>query len=235
LPDTIARQLRNFASSNVMCGDGEYHWGFTLAEKELAEREIGRRFGFGNFLHLDEDLPLIAELGEDPKREGLLLTPQRVSEALRYFTRGYEVDFENVVADAIFEEKQEEMVLLKDIDFYSICEHHLVPFFGKCHIAYLPDDRIIGLSKLARVVDMYARRLQVQERMTRQIAHAIERYLNPHGVAVVIEAQHLCMMMRGVEKQNSIATTSTMLGKFKENATTRMEFFSLLANLRPAY
>jgi GTP cyclohydrolase I len=167
---------------------------------------------------------LLAELGEDPKRDGL-----------RYFTQGYGVDVDEIVSDAIFEEKQEEMVLLKDIDFYSLCEHHLVPFFGKCHIAYVPDNRIIGLSKLARVVDVYARRLQVQERMTREIAHAIDRHLKPHGVAVVIEAQHLCMMMRGVEKQNSIATTSTMLGEFKENAATRMEFFSLLGGLRKAY
>ncbi len=178
---------------------------------------------------------LLAELGENPKREGLLATPRRVSEALRYFTQGYGVDVDEIVSDAIFEEKQEEMVLLKDIDFYSLCEHHLVPFFGKCHIAYVPDNRIIGLSKLARVVDVFARRLQVQERMTREIAHAIDRHLKPHGVAVVIEAQHLCMMMRGVEKQNSIATTSTMLGEFKENAATRMEFLSLLGGMRKAY
>lgn len=178
---------------------------------------------------------LLAELGEDPTREGLLSTPRRVSEAFRYFTEGYGVDIDEIVSDAIFEEKQEEMVLLKDIDFYSLCEHHLVPFFGKCHIAYIPDNRIIGLSKLARVVDVFARRLQVQERMTREIAHAIHRHLKPHGIAVVIEAQHLCMMMRGVEKQNSIATTSTMLGEFKDNAATRMEFFSLLGGLRKAY
>jgi GTP cyclohydrolase I len=124
------------------------------------------------------------------------------------------------------------MVVLRDIDFYSLCEHHLVPFFGKCHIAYLPKNRIIGLSKLARIVDVFARRLQVQERMTREIAHAIDDHLEPHGVAVVIEAQHLCMMMRGVEKQNSLASTSTMLGAFKENAATRMEFLSLLGNVR---
>jgi GTP cyclohydrolase I len=178
---------------------------------------------------------LLAELGEDPNREGLQLTPARVSEALRYFTHGYKVDIDEVIADAIFKEDHEEMILLKDIDFYSLCEHHLVPFFGKCHIAYLPKERIIGLSKMARVVDVFARRLQVQERMTREIAHAIDRHLKPEGVAVVIEAQHLCMMMRGVEKQNSIATTSTMLGAFKENAATRMEFFSLLGSLRKAY
>jgi len=178
---------------------------------------------------------LLVELGEDPEREGLLSTPKRVSEALRYFTQGYNIDVEEIVAGSIFEEKQEEMVVLKDIDFYSLCEHHLVPFFGKCHIAYIPDNRIIGLSKLARVVDVFARRLQVQERMTREIAEAIEHHLRPQGVGVVIEAQHLCMMMRGVEKQNSIATTSAMLGAFRENAATRMEFFSLLGGLKKAY
>ena len=178
---------------------------------------------------------LLVELGEDPEREGLLSTPKRVSEALRYFTQGYHIDVEEIVAGSIFEEKQEEMVVLKDIDFYSLCEHHLVPFFGKCHIAYIPDNRIIGLSKLARVVDIFARRLQVQERMTREIAEAIEHHLRPQGVGVVIEAQHLCMMMRGVEKQNSIATTSAMLGAFRENAATRMEFFSLLGGLKKAY
>lgn len=171
---------------------------------------------------------LLAAIGENPEREGLLRTPERVSEALQYFTQGYHVDVDEIIADAVFKERQEEMVVLKDVDFYSLCEHHLVPFFGKCHIAYLPDDRIVGLSKLARVVDVYARRLQVQERMTREIAHAIDRHLKPHGVAVVIEAQHLCMMMRGVEKQNSVATTSTMLGAFKEDPASRTEFFSLL-------
>lgn len=178
---------------------------------------------------------LLKEIGEDPDREGLLKTPARVSEALKYFTQGYGIDIDAVISEAIFSEEQEEMVVLKDIDFYSLCEHHLVPFFGKCHIAYLPQHRIVGLSKLARVVDAFARRLQVQERMTREIAQAIERHLKPHGVAVVIEAQHLCMMMRGVEKQNSLATTSTMLGAFKQNPATRTEFFSLLGNLRKAY
>jgi GTP cyclohydrolase I len=177
---------------------------------------------------------LLAELGEDPEREGLLSTPKRVSEALRYFTQGYHIDVEEIVAGSIFAERQEEMVVLKDIDFFSLCEHHLVPFFGKCHIAYITD-RIIGLSKLARIVDVFARRLQVQERMTREIAEAIEHHLRPQGVGVVIEAQHLCMMMRGVEKQNSIATTSAMLGAFRENAATRMEFFSLLGGLKKAY
>lgn len=171
---------------------------------------------------------LLEELGEDPKREGLLSTPRRVSEAFRYFTQGYRLDVDEIMREAVFEEKQEETVLLKDVDFYSLCEHHLVPFFGRCHIAYVPDGRIIGLSKLARVVDVFARRLQVQERMTREIAHAIERYLKPRGVAVVIEAQHLCMMMRGVEKHNAVATTSALLGRFKDDAAARMEFYSLL-------
>lgn len=173
---------------------------------------------------------ILAEIGEDPNREGLLQTPSRVSEALAYFTQGYHINIDEIISDAVFDEEQEEMVVLKNIDFYSLCEHHLVPFFGKCHIAYLPKNRIVGLSKLARTVDVYARRLQVQERMTREIAHAIERNLRPHGVAVVIEAQHLCMMMRGVEKQNSLAMTSTMLGVFKEDAAARMEYFSLLGN-----
>lgn len=178
---------------------------------------------------------LLRELGEDPEREGLKLTPGRVSEAYRFFTEGYRVDIDEVISNAVFKEDQEEMVLLRDIDFYSLCEHHLVPFFGKCHIAYLPKKRIIGLSKLARVVDVFARRLQVQERMTREIAEAIWRHLEPHGVAVVIEAQHLCMMMRGVAKQNSLATTSAMLGAFKENPATRTEFFGLIGHARAPY
>ena len=176
---------------------------------------------------------MLDEIGEDAGREGLLSTPSRVSEALKYFTQGYQIDIDAVISGAIFNEEQEEMVLLKDVDFYSLCEHHLVPFFGKCHIAYIPNGSIIGLSKLARVVDIFARRLQVQERMTREIANAINRHLKPQGVAVVIEAQHLCMMMRGVEKQNSIATTSTMLGAFKDNPATRSEFYSLVGSRRP--
>jgi GTP cyclohydrolase I len=174
---------------------------------------------------------LLIDIGEDPQREGLRDTPARVSEALAYFTRGYRQDVDEIIAGAIFEVKQEEMVVLKNIDFYSLCEHHMVPFFGMCHIAYLPKDRIIGLSKLAKIVEVFSRRLQVQERMTREIAEAIERHLDPYGVAVVIEAQHLCMMMRGVEKQNSIATTSAMLGTFKENAASRMEFLNLLGKI----
>jgi len=172
---------------------------------------------------------LLTELGEDPDREGLTDTPDRVARAYRYFTTGYQTNVEEVIANAVFKEPQEEMVVLKDIDFYSLCEHHMVPFLGKCHIAYIPKDHIIGLSKLARIVEVFARRLQVQERMTRQIAYSIQKHLKPYGVAVVIEAQHLCMMMRGVEKQNSIATTSTMLGSFKDNQASRMEFLSLIS------
>jgi GTP cyclohydrolase I len=166
---------------------------------------------------------LLRELGDDPDREGLKLTPGRVSAAYKFFTKGYSIDIDEIMAGAVFEEEHEEMVLLRDIDFYSICEHHLVPFFGKCHIAYLPKDRIIGLSKMARIVDVFARRLQVQERMTREIAEALGRHLDPHGVAVVIEAQHLCMMMRGVEKQN------------KNDPATRMEFFGLIGHVRQTY
>ncbi|MFH1756037.1 MAG: GTP cyclohydrolase I FolE [Candidatus Latescibacterota bacterium] len=172
---------------------------------------------------------MLTELGEDPTREGLVDTPKRVSCAYKYLTKGYQSSVEEVIAGAVFKEPQEEMVVLKDIDFYSLCEHHMVPFFGKCHIAYLPKEHIIGLSKLARIVEVFARRLQVQERMTRQIAYSIKKHLQPHGVAVVIEAKHLCMMMRGVEKQNSIATTSTMLGTFKENHASRTEFLSLIS------
>lgn len=174
---------------------------------------------------------LLERLGEDPDREGLRDTPARVSRAFEYFTRGYRKEVGDVIAGAVFEDSIEEMIVVKDIDFYSLCEHHLVPFFGKCHIAYLPKRRIVGLSKLARIVEVYARRLQVQERMTRQIADAIEEHLDPQGVAVVVDAQHLCMMMRGVEKQNSIARTSAMLGAFRDNPASRMEFFSLLGKL----
>ena len=177
---------------------------------------------------------MLLQLGENPDREGLIETPQRVSRALLYFTRGYQMTIDDVVAGAVFKEHQEEMVVLKDIDFYSLCEHHMVPFFGKCHIAYLPKEHIIGLSKLPRIVEVFARRLQVQERMTREIAYAINDHLDPHGVAVVIEAQHLCMMMRGVEKQNCLATTSTMLGEFKSNQASRMEFLSFIRHITAA-
>jgi GTP cyclohydrolase I len=166
-------------------------------------------------------------LGEDPDREGLLRTPQRVANSLTWLTRGYSMNVEDVVGDAVFEEKHESMVMVRDIEVYSMCEHHMLPFFGKAHIAYIPDDRIVGLSKLPRIVDVFARRLQVQERLTEEIAGAIERVLAPRGVGVVIEAYHLCMMMRGVEKQNSKTITSAVRGIFRDDGRTRDEFLRL--------
>jgi GTP cyclohydrolase IA len=171
---------------------------------------------------------LLAELGEDPTREGLLNTPKRVEQALKFLTKGYEMDVDEVLNDALFSVEYSEMVIVKDIDFYSLCEHHILPFFGKCHVAYIPRNKVIGLSKIPRLVEIYARRLQIQERMTSQIADTIREKINPLGVAVVVEATHLCMAMRGVEKQNSFAVTSAMLGAFRDNARTRMEFLELL-------
>jgi GTP cyclohydrolase I len=171
---------------------------------------------------------LLTELGEDPDREGLLRTPLRVEKALKFLTSGYQADIAQVLNDALFTVDYSEMVIVRDIDFYSLCEHHLLPFFGKCHIAYLPNKRVIGLSKIPRIVDVFARRLQIQERMTNQIAETIKQAIEPHGVAVVCEGTHLCMSMRGVEKQNSYAVTSAMLGGFRDNSRTRMEFLELI-------
>jgi len=171
---------------------------------------------------------LLTLVGEDPRREGLLRTPQRVADSLRFLTSGYEQSVEEVVNGAVFAEPYSEMVLVKDIEVYSLCEHHMLPFFGKAHVAYVPDGRIVGLSKLPRIVDVFARRLQVQERLTTQIAEAIEGVLQPLGVAVVIEAAHLCMMMRGIQKQNSHTVTSTMRGVFMSDERTRAEFTDLL-------
>jgi GTP cyclohydrolase I len=171
---------------------------------------------------------LLVELGEDPTREGLLRTPLRVEKALKFLTSGYHADIDEVLNDALFTVDYSEMVIVKDIDFYSLCEHHLLPFFGKCHVAYIPQQRVIGLSKIPRIVDVFARRLQVQERMTNQIAETILEKTDPLGVAVVCEGTHLCMSMRGVEKQNSFAVTSAMLGVFRDNARTRMEFLELI-------
>jgi len=171
---------------------------------------------------------LLAELGEDPDREGLKRTPLRVEKAMRFLTSGYQADIDTVLNDALFTVDYNEMVIVKDIDFYSLCEHHLLPFFGKCHVAYIPRNRVIGLSKIPRLVDVFARRLQIQERMTNQIAQTILEKIEPRGVAVVCEGTHLCMSMRGVEKQNSLAVTSAMFGVFRDNARTRMEFLELI-------
>jgi len=171
---------------------------------------------------------LLAELGEDPTREGLRDTPKRVEKAYRFLTNGYHADIDEVLNNALFTVDYSEMVIVKDIDFYSLCEHHLLPFFGKCHVAYLPTTKVIGLSKIPRIVDVFARRLQVQERLTNQIAGTIREKIAPLGVAVVMEATHLCMSMRGVEKQNSFAVTSAMLGAFRDNSRTRMEFLELI-------
>jgi GTP cyclohydrolase I len=170
---------------------------------------------------------ILYEIGEDPTREGLLRTPHRVAKAMKFLTGGYEQDIAAVLNGAIFDDKYDEMVIVRNIDFSSLCEHHLLPFFGRVHLAYIPNGKIVGLSKLPRIVDVFARRLQVQERLTRQIADAIFDYLNPAGVGVIIEACHLCMMMRGVQKQNATATTSAMLGVFKDDRKTRQEFLHL--------
>jgi GTP cyclohydrolase I len=170
---------------------------------------------------------MIRGLGEDVGREGLLKTPERVEAAMKFLTRGYAQTVEEVIGDAIFEEAHEDMILVRDIELYSLCEHHLLPFFGRAHVAYIPHGRILGLSKMARLVDMFARRLQVQERLTDQVADALMQALAPRGVGVVIEAAHFCMMMRGVEKQNSQMITSAMLGSFHNSTATRMEFLRL--------
>ena len=175
---------------------------------------------------------ILRAVGEDPKREGLLKTPERVEKSLKFLTSGYDIDVDKLVNDALYSESYNEMVIVKDIDIYSLCEHHMLPFFGKCHVAYLPQGKIIGLSKVPRLIDAYSRRLQVQERLTTEIAQCIQNIVKPAGVAVVIDAMHLCMSMRGVEKQNSYTTTSSMLGCFKDDARTRSEFLSLLAPSR---
>ncbi len=171
---------------------------------------------------------LLIRLGEDPEREGLKRTPERVEKSLRFLTEGYGKDVQKIIERAVFEEKCDEMVILKDIDIFSMCEHHLLPFYGKCHVAYIPDGKILGLSKIPRIIEVFSRRLQVQERLTNQIAECLTDALKPKGVAVVIEALHLCMCMRGVEKQNALTITSSMLGVFKSDSRTRMEFMSFI-------
>ena len=199
-----------------------------MSDRHVGVDDVGTEQGHGEIAELMRSI--LKMIGEDPAREGLRRTPERFESALRYLTSGYQQDEEKILNDAVFSVCYEEMVVLKDIEMFSLCEHHLLPFFGKCHVAYLPDKRVVGLSKIPRIVNMYARRLQIQERLTSQIARAIEKAVHPLGVGVVIEARHLCMVMRGVEKQNSEATTSTMLGAFRENQQTRTEFLSLIGH-----
>lgn len=194
----------------------------TYHKKELYQEEVSKELQ----KHYKQVLSL---LGEDAEREGLQKTPERVSKALQFITQGYEIEPVDIIKSALFQEDHKHMVIVKDIELYSMCEHHMLPFFGKAHVAYIPDGTITGLSKIARVVDAYARRLQVQERLTTQIRDCIQEALNPLGVAVVIEAKHLCMMMRGIEKQNSVTTTSAFTGEFEKNAT-RAEFIDLISS-----
>ena len=178
---------------------------------------------------------LLANIGEDPQREGLVRTPERVERALRFLTSGYRTDVQQIVNGAFYEVKYDEMVLVKDIEFFSMCEHHMLPFFGKMHVAYLPKARVIGLSKIPRIIDVFARRLQIQERLTQQVAQTIQEVLDPVGVGVICEARHFCMMMRGVEKQHSGATTSAMLGAFRRRKETRDEFLALVSHKGNGY
>ena len=171
---------------------------------------------------------LLKEIGEDPSREGLLKTPSRVSKAWSFFSGGYNQDLDKIINNAVFNEDATDMVVVRDVEFFSLCEHHLIPFFGRAHVAYLPNGKVIGLSKIPRIIDMFSRRLQVQERLTRQIAETVKEILDPIGVAVIMEGQHMCMQMRGVEKQNSLTTTSSMLGKFRQSDRTRAEFLSII-------
>lgn len=171
---------------------------------------------------------MLEELGEDPQRQGLRKTPARVAETFKFLTKGYSENVDEILKDALFDVQYDEMVIIRNIEVYSLCEHHLLPFFGKCHVGYLPTRKVIGLSKVIRLVELFSRRLQVQERLTQQIAHTIQEQANPQGVGVIIEAQHLCMMMRGVEKQNVKVTTSTLLGKFRQDQRSRMEFLNLV-------
>lgn len=201
-------------------------------ELQAAERRIAslRPCGAARVAGMEHSFrELLEAVGEDPERQGLLKTPNRAARAFEFLTNGYRQTLDEIINDAIFDSEASEIVLVKDIELYSMCEHHLLPFIGKAHVAYIPSGKVVGLSKVARIVDMFARRLQIQENLTIQIADALMKTLHPTGVAVVIEAKHLCMMMRGVEKQNSVMKTSCLLGSFKEDARTRGEFLSLLA------
>lgn len=171
---------------------------------------------------------LLRDIGEDPKREGLLKTPSRVAKAWQFFSKGYTQNIDVIINNAIFSEDAKDMVIVRDIEFFSLCEHHLIPFFGKAHVGYIPDGKVIGLSKIPRIIDMYSRRLQVQERLTHQVADALKNVLKPKGVAVVLEGRHMCMQMRGVEKQNSFTSTSAMSGQFKKSSETRSEFLAII-------
>jgi GTP cyclohydrolase I len=198
----------------------------TKSKQIVTQAEIEKENVSGKMMSAVKDL--LTELGEDADREGLLRTPFRVAKSLKFLTKGYHEDPYQIINNAVFEEDIDEMVIVKDIEIYSLCEHHLLPFVGRAHVAYLPAGRIIGLSKIARVVDIYARRLQVQERLTKQIAETLQTCLKPQGVAVVIQAEHMCMQMRGVQKQDSSMVTSAMLGAFKDNLATRSEFMSII-------
>ncbi|QRN02687.1 GTP cyclohydrolase I FolE [Legionella sp. MW5194] len=184
--------------------------------------------GLGFLLMQELYKKILEEIGEDPSREGLRDTPERAANAIRYLTKGYAEDLNDIINNALFESDMSEMVIVKEIELYSMCEHHLLPFLGKCHVGYLPSGKVLGLSKIARIVDYFARRLQIQERLTSEIAACIESITGARGVGVVIEAKHLCMMMRGVEKQNSVMTTSVMLGDMRNNSNTRSEFLKLI-------
>jgi GTP cyclohydrolase I len=203
----------------------------TETELQAAERRISKipRCGAARVASMEQSfLSLLEAIGEDPTREGLVRTPCRAARAFEFLTAGYRQSLDEIINNALFESEASEIILVKDIELYSLCEHHLIPFIGKAHVAYIPNGKVVGLSKTARIVDMFARRLQIQENLTMQIADALMKALQPRGVGVVIEAKHLCMMMRGVEKQNSVMKTSCLLGVFKEDARTRSEFLSLL-------
>jgi len=201
---------------------------FTLVNgaSYLGNLDENKKMKKNNIQELTE--ALLLELGEDPNREGLIKTPERVAKAWKFFSKGYYENIEEITNRAIFTEDVQDMVIVRDIEFFSLCEHHLLPFFGKAHVGYIPNGKVIGLSKIPRIVDMYSHRLQVQERLTNQVANGIKRILDPIGVAVVMEGKHMCMQMRGVEKQNSFASTSAMLGQFRESTETRSEFLSII-------